>query len=55
MLYGVGRKAAIALCEAVGLLVPLIGGGLAHLFLRREVGPMTADDVGPSRPSGELR
>jgi hypothetical protein len=49
VLYGVGRNAAITavlLYEAVGLLVPLIGGGLAYLFLRREFGPMkTARDV----------
>jgi uncharacterized membrane protein YbhN (UPF0104 family) len=49
ILYGVGRNTAIAgvlLYEAVGLLVPLLGGGLAYLFLRREFGPMaTAHDV----------
>jgi uncharacterized membrane protein YbhN (UPF0104 family) len=49
IVYGVGRNAAIAavlLYEAVGLLVPLIGGGLAYLFLRREFGPMkSAHDV----------
>jgi uncharacterized membrane protein YbhN (UPF0104 family) len=51
MLYGVARNAAIAaalLYEAVGLLVPVIGGGLAYLFLRREFGPIeTAHDVAP--------
>ena len=51
MLYGVGRNAAIAavlLYEAVGLLVPLIGGGLAYVFLRREFGPMkAAHDAAP--------
>lgn len=49
IVYGVTRNDAIAsvlLYEAVGLLVPLIGGGLAYLFLRREFGPMkTVDDA----------
>ncbi len=26
--------------EAIGLLVPLLGGAVAYLFLRREFGPM---------------
>jgi uncharacterized membrane protein YbhN (UPF0104 family) len=51
IVYGVGRNAAIAavlLYEAVGLLVPLIGGGIAYLFLRREFGPMkSAHDAAP--------
>jgi uncharacterized membrane protein YbhN (UPF0104 family) len=49
ILYGVGRNAAIAavlVYEAIGLIVPLIGGGLAYLFLRRQFGPMeTARDA----------
>jgi uncharacterized membrane protein YbhN (UPF0104 family) len=49
VVYGVARDAATAavlLYEAVGLLVPSIGGGIAYLFLRREFGPMkTAHDV----------
>lgn len=43
IVYGVGRNPAIAavlLYEAIGLLVPLIGGGIAYLLLRREFGPM---------------
>ena len=43
IVYGVGRNPAVAavlLYEAVGLLVPLIGGGVAYLLLRREFGPM---------------
>jgi uncharacterized membrane protein YbhN (UPF0104 family) len=38
-LYGVGRDTAVAavlLYQAVGLLVPLIGGAVAYLLLRRE-------------------
>jgi uncharacterized membrane protein YbhN (UPF0104 family) len=45
ILYGVSRNAAIAgvlLYEAVGLLVPVLGGGVACLFLRREFGPMNS-------------
>jgi lysylphosphatidylglycerol synthase-like protein len=43
ILYGVGRGPAVVavlLYEAVGLLVPLIGGTVAYLFLRREFGPI---------------
>lgn len=43
MLYGAGRNAAIAAVlfyEAIGLLVPLLGGGIAYLFLKRQLGPM---------------
>jgi uncharacterized membrane protein YbhN (UPF0104 family) len=43
ILYGVGHAAAIIavlLYEAIGLLVPLIGGGVAYLLLRRQFGPM---------------
>jgi uncharacterized membrane protein YbhN (UPF0104 family) len=43
IVYGVGRNAAVAavlLYEAIGLLVPLVGGGIAYLFLRREFGPL---------------
>jgi uncharacterized membrane protein YbhN (UPF0104 family) len=39
ILYGVQRNTAIAavvLYQAIGLLVPLIGGGIAYLLLRRE-------------------
>jgi uncharacterized membrane protein YbhN (UPF0104 family) len=45
ILYGVGRGPAVAavlIYEAVGLLVPLIGGAFAYLLLRREFGPMRA-------------
>jgi uncharacterized membrane protein YbhN (UPF0104 family) len=39
-LYGVGRDTALAavlLYQAVGLLVPLIGGAIAYVLLRREL------------------
>ena len=47
ILFGVGRNVAIAavlLYEAVGLLVPLIGGSIAYLLLRRRFGPMRTLD-----------
>jgi uncharacterized membrane protein YbhN (UPF0104 family) len=55
IVYGVGRNAAVAavlLYEAVGLIVPLLGGGLAYLLLRREFGPMesVADAAHPAAP-----
>jgi len=43
ILYGVGHDAAVAavlLYQAIGLLVPLIGGGIAYAFLRRRLGPL---------------
>jgi hypothetical protein len=43
ILYGVAHNAAIAavvLHQAIGLLVPLTGGGCAYAILRRRVGPI---------------
>ena len=45
IVYGVGHNAAVAavlMYEAVGLIVPLLGGGIAYMFLRRQFGPMQA-------------
>jgi uncharacterized membrane protein YbhN (UPF0104 family) len=45
MLYGVGRNAAVAaavLYGAIGLVVPLVGGAIAYLFLRREFAGLPA-------------
>jgi uncharacterized membrane protein YbhN (UPF0104 family) len=44
ILYGVGHNAAIAavlLHQAIGLLVPLAGGGTAYGILRHRFGPIT--------------
>jgi uncharacterized membrane protein YbhN (UPF0104 family) len=44
ILYGVSHNAAIAavlLHQAIGLLVPLAGGGIAYAILRRGFGPIT--------------
>jgi uncharacterized membrane protein YbhN (UPF0104 family) len=41
IVYGVARNpavAAVVIYEAIGLLVPLIGGGVSYLFLRRQFG-----------------
>jgi hypothetical protein len=49
ILYGVGHQAAAAavlIYEAVGLLVPLTGGGIAYLILRREFGPLQTPQEG---------
>ena len=43
ILYGVARGpavAAVVLYQAIGLLVPLLGGGIAYLFLRDRFGPI---------------
>jgi uncharacterized membrane protein YbhN (UPF0104 family) len=49
ILYGVTHNVAIAgvlLHQAIGLLVPVTGGGIAYAILRRRVGPIrpSADD-----------
>ena len=55
VVYGVGRDAAIAavlLHQAIGLLVPLIGGAIGYALVRRHVGPITAghdETAGPHR------
>jgi uncharacterized membrane protein YbhN (UPF0104 family) len=57
IVFGVEHNEAIAavvLYQAVGFLVPLIGGGLAYLFLRREFGaadPTEDDDVATPAPA----
>jgi uncharacterized membrane protein YbhN (UPF0104 family) len=51
ILYGVERDTAVAavvLYQAVGLLVPLAGGGIAYLLLRREL--RAARDPQPTAP-----
>jgi uncharacterized protein (TIRG00374 family) len=41
--YGVGKDpaaASVVLYQAIGYFVPLIGGGLAYLLVRRQLGPI---------------
>ena len=43
IVYGVDHNAAVAavlLYQAIGLLVPLTGGGIAYMILRRQLGPI---------------
>jgi len=45
ILYGVAHGpvvVAVVLYQAIGLLVPLVGGGIAYLFLRGKLGPIQA-------------
>ena len=47
--------AAVVLYQAIGFLVPLIGGGIAYLFLRREFGSMhdeSDDEATGGTPAG---
>jgi uncharacterized membrane protein YbhN (UPF0104 family) len=49
VVFGVDHNeavAAVVLYEAIGFLVPLIGGGIAYLFLRGEFGAIGDDDPG---------
>jgi uncharacterized membrane protein YbhN (UPF0104 family) len=51
IVYGVSHNpavAAVVVYEAIGLLVPLTGGGISDLFLRRQFGPMPAAEEGPA-------
>jgi uncharacterized membrane protein YbhN (UPF0104 family) len=51
ILYGVGRNAAVAavvIYQAVGLLVPLVGGGIAYMLLRRSLGQLQSAEVDQS-------
>jgi uncharacterized membrane protein YbhN (UPF0104 family) len=48
ILYGVGHNPAVAaavIYGAVGLIVPLVGGAIAYLFLRRQLGSLPAPAV----------
>ena len=43
IVYGVDHNPAVAavlLHQAIGLLVPLIGGRIAYLIIRRQLGPV---------------
>jgi len=49
VVFGVNHHeavAAVVLYEAIGFLVPLIGGGIAYLFLRGELGAIGDDEAG---------
>lgn len=46
IVYGVAHDAALSavlLHQAIGLLVPVIGGAIAYTIIRRRIGPMRAD------------
>ncbi|MGO9488793.1 MAG: lysylphosphatidylglycerol synthase transmembrane domain-containing protein [Solirubrobacteraceae bacterium] len=48
ILFGVGHTVAVAVVliyQAIGQLVPLIGGGIAYLFLRSKFGVIGASDA----------
>jgi uncharacterized membrane protein YbhN (UPF0104 family) len=51
ILYGVGHNAAFAavvIYQAVGLLVPLVGGAIAYMLLRRDMAQLQSGEVEPS-------
>jgi uncharacterized membrane protein YbhN (UPF0104 family) len=51
ILYGVGHNDAVAvvlLYQAIGQLVPLIGGAIAYLFLRGKFGPLPSTAADPA-------
>ena len=49
IVFGVAHTPAVAgvlVYQAVGLLVPLVGGAIAYLLLRRQIGPIAAREAG---------
>jgi uncharacterized membrane protein YbhN (UPF0104 family) len=53
IVYGVDKTdalAAVVLYQAIGYIVPLIGGGIAYLLLRREMGGMSREAVAAGDP-----
>lgn len=51
IVYGVNHNPAVVcvlLHQAIGLLVPLVGGGIAYAILRRQLGPIPTDAVSKS-------
>jgi hypothetical protein len=58
ILYGVAHDPAIAavlLHQAIGLLVPLAGGGIAYAILRRRLGPLIRPPARPDRADQDPR
>jgi uncharacterized membrane protein YbhN (UPF0104 family) len=56
IVFGIGHNqavAAVVLYQAIGFLVPLIGGGIAYLFLRREFGAMSDDESDDDASGGD--
>ena len=56
ILYGVDSNdavAAVVLYQAIGYVVPLLGGGIAYLFLRRRFGSL-GDELGGSGLTPEV-
>jgi uncharacterized membrane protein YbhN (UPF0104 family) len=47
VVFGTNKNEAVAaviLYQAIGYIVPLVGGGLSYVFLRRQFGPMGHDE-----------
>jgi uncharacterized membrane protein YbhN (UPF0104 family) len=58
VVFGIDKNeaaAAVVLYQAIGFLVPLVGGGLAYLILRRQFGSMDdqTDDEAPGGAGGQ--
>jgi hypothetical protein len=48
IVFGVAHTNAIAavlVYQSIGLLVPLVGGAIAYLLLRRDLGPITPGEA----------
>jgi amino acid transporter len=57
IVFGVDHNQAIAavvLYQAIGFLVPLIGGAIAYLFLRREFASLDGDEADDEGAGGAL-
>jgi uncharacterized membrane protein YbhN (UPF0104 family) len=54
VVFGVDHNdaiAAVVLYQAIGFIVPLIGGGIAYVFLRRQFGSMHEQEIGDPAPA----
>jgi uncharacterized membrane protein YbhN (UPF0104 family) len=55
IVFGVDNNnavSAVVLYQAIGYLVPLIGGGIAYLLLRRELGSISEARAGSAPGNG---
>lgn len=56
VVFGTGKNEAVAaviLYQAIGYIVPLVGGGLSYVFLRRQFGAMGHDEDGDASETGD--
>jgi uncharacterized membrane protein YbhN (UPF0104 family) len=56
VIFGINKNQAVAaviLYQAIGYIVPLVGGGISYLFLRRQFGPVGLGGDGDASEAGD--